>query len=349
MSLRTAIVTLLCCLSALVALPAAAPAALPTAAPALKKGDKAGVCIAQTVKNGKLVPLRRSIYRYRFVRISKGRNKGRFRRKILLVSAQVKTSCITQCVQLRQKGGALQPVFRVRRVWVREPSRGRLVNVKRLRRVWLLGPCASLPSIEKLGTPVTVTALANSTLTFDFTAFKRDSPITGSLRGYIPGKIVEGADNQVILTSGSLDLGQTTLFADKVCGGQVSDSIRTGEPSRLKLDDGRQSTITMMANGKLDATTYMVLQLPLELRNGDDGCAKPYVTTGYSTASETIRLSGTVGPTGLAQVPMRMAPADIDLVGCLTPGVTTQPCNGFQVPLPSTVSMNLQLAVVAND
>ena len=348
MSPRTTTFTLLCCASLLFALPAAAPAAIPTAAPALKKGDKSGICVAQTVKNGKLVPLRRSLYRYRFARIAKGRNKGRFRRTIIQVTVQVKTSCITQCVQLRQKGDSLQPTYRVRRIWVREPSRGRLVMVKRLRRVWLLGPCASLPSIEALGTPVTVSVLDKSLLTYDFSAFKREAPVTGRLRGYVPGKLIDKADNQVILTSGTLDLGRTTLFTDRVCGGQPSDSIRTGEPSRLRLDPGRQSRLTLGQNGTVNALAYMVLDLPLELRNGDDGCTRPYITTGYSTASEAIRLAGSVGTQGLAQVPLKMAPADIDLLGCLSPGVTTQPCNGFEIPLPATVSMSLAVSVVAD-
>jgi hypothetical protein len=337
----------LCCAAALALVPATAQAAIPTAAPALKKGDPSGVCIAQILKKGKLVPLKQSVYRYRYVRIKRGKNRGKFRRKIILAKAQVKTSCITQCVQLRKKGKALQPVFRTRRVWVREPHRGRLVKVKRLRRVWLLGPCSSLPSIEALGTPVTVSVLDKSSLTFDFSAFKREAPLTGQLKGYIPGKLLSNADNQVILTSGRLDLGRTTMFTDTVCGGQPSDSIRTADPSRLRLNEGRQSTLTLGQNGAVSALTYMVLDLPLELRNGDDGCSKPYVSTGYSTASETVRLTGAVGAQGLAQVPLKMNPVDIDLFGCLSPGSTTQPCNGFEVPLPATVSINLQVAVVA--
>jgi len=357
MSLRTAIfvrgprtacaVALLCCLAVLAALPHFAGAAVPTAAPAVKKGDKAGICIAQTLKNGKLVPLRQSLYRYRYVRIKKGRHKGRFRRKIIQVTVQVRTSCITQCVQLRKKGKSLVPVFRTRRVWVREPHHGRLVRVKRLRRVWLLGPCASLPSIETLGTPVTVTMLDNSQMTFDFSAFKRQGPLTGSLRGYVPGKILPDADNQVILTSGSLNLGKTTMFSDKVCGGQVSDSIRTAEPTTVKLDPGKQSTLVLGQNGTINATTYLVLNIPLELRNGDDGCNKPYITTGYSSASETVNLSGKIGAAGLAQVPVTMPATDLDLVGCLTPGLATQECNGFLLPLPSSVSMSLMVSVVA--
>jgi len=357
MSLRTAIfvrgrraaraLALLCCAALCVALPAAASATIPTAAPSVKKVDKAGICVAQTLKNDKLVPLRQSLYRYRYVKIRKGRHKGRFRRRIIQVRVQVKTSCITQCVQLRKKGQSLVPVFRTRRVWVREPHRGRLVRVKRLRRVWLLGPCASLPSIETLGTPVTITLLDNSQMTFDFSAFKRQGPLTGALRGYVPGKILPDADNQVILTSGSFNLGKTTMFSDKVCGGAVSDSIRTAEPTTVHLDPGKQSTLILGQNGTLNAKTFLVLDIPLELRNGDDGCGKPYITTGYSSASETVNLSGKIGAAGLSQVPVSMPATDLDLVGCLTPGLATQECNGFQLPLPSTVSMSLMVSVVA--
>ena len=83
-------------------------AAIPTAAPALKKGDKSGVCIAQILQKGKLVPLKQSVYRYRYVRIKRGRNRGKFRRKIIQARVQVRTACITQCVQLRKKGKALR-------------------------------------------------------------------------------------------------------------------------------------------------------------------------------------------------------------------------------------------------
>lgn len=353
-AIRRALVTAVLALAGVAALLAgmpavAAAAAIPHAAPALKKGDKAGICVAQTVKNGKLVPLRQSVYRYRYVRITKGRHKGRFRRTIVQVREQVKTSCLTQCVQLRKKGKTMQPTYRVRRIWVREPKRGKLVKVKRLRRVWLLGPCASLPSIEKLGAPVTITLLPGSQMTFDFSAFKRESPLSGTLHGYVPGKLLDEADNQVILTSGTLSVAKTTMFTDKVCGGQVSDSIRTGEPGRLKLDPGRQSAVTLAKNGRVSVLSYMVLDLPFELRNGDDGCGKPYITTGYTTANETVRLSGSVGQQGLAQVPLKMPAADFDLLGCLSPGFSTQPCNGFEIPLPATLTMGLSVSIVAKD
>ena len=66
----------------------------------------------------------------------------------------------------------------------------------------------------------------------------------------------------------------------------------------MQLDPGKQSTLTLGQNGTLNAKTYLVLDLPLELRNGDDGCAKPYITTGYSSASETVNLSGKIGAAG---------------------------------------------------
>jgi len=349
-ALRAVVLALGCGAVLLAAGAASAPAApIPHAAPAIKKDDKSGICIAQTVRKGKLVPLRQSIYRYRYRRITKGRNKGRFRRSIVLVNAQVKTSCLTQCVQLRKRGTTMQPTYRVRRIWVSEPKHGKLVKVKRLRRVWLLGPCASLPAIEKLGAPVTITMLPGSLMTFDFSAFKREAALSGTLHGYVPGKLIDEADNQVILTSGTLNVARTTMFTDKVCGGQVSDSIRTGEPGRLKLDPGRQSAITLGKNGTVSLLGYMVLDLPFELRNGDDGCDKPYITTGYSTANETVRLRGALGKQGLAQVPLKMPAADFELLGCLSPGFSTQPCNGFEIPLPATLTMGLSVSIVAKD
>ena len=149
-----------------------------------------------------------------------------------------------------------------------------------------------------------MSVLDKSPLTFDFSAFKRQAPLTGQLRGYVPGKLLDDADNQVILTSGRFDLGRTTMFTrHRLRRPAVRTRSAPPIPSRLKLDETRQSTLTLGQNGTVNALTYMVLDLPLELRNGDDGCSKPYVSTGYSTASETVRLTGSVGAQGLAQVP----------------------------------------------
>ncbi len=240
------------------------------------------------------------------------------------------------------------PVFRTRRVWVREPHRGRLVKVKRLRRVWLLGPCASLPSIETLGTPVTVNLLDQSALTFDFSAFKRVSPLTGSLRGYVPGKLLSDADNQVILTSGSFQLGKTTMFSDKVCGGQPSDSIRTGDPSTLKLDPGKQSTLTLGKNGALTRRHLRRAEPPA------------------GTAQRRRRLRQALHHDGVLDRDRDDAPDRHDRRSGSRPGagedarVGHRParlpeprgddgaCNGFQVPLPATISLSLQVAVVAD-
>ena len=45
----------------------------------------------------------------------------------------------------------------------------------------------------------------------------------------------------------------------------------------------------------MTSTAYTKIQLPLELRNDDDGCNKPYITTGYSEFTQTFFLKGKVG------------------------------------------------------
>ena len=35
-----------------------------------------------------------------------------------------------------------------------------------------------------------------------------------------------------------------------------------------------------------------MIRLPLELRNDDDGCDKPYITTGYTEFNQTFFLKG---------------------------------------------------------
>jgi hypothetical protein len=188
--------------------------------------------------------------------------------------------------------------------------------------------------------------LDDSIAGLDFGAFKRDAPVRGSLKGFVPGGIHLGTDFQITLTSGDIKLDPTAIFIDDDCNGQVSAAIRTGTPTTVTLDKSRTSTSTVLANGTVTATAYTVVHLPLELRNDDTGCDKPYITTGYTDWKQTFFLKGKLDPKlALAKLKLVSAPDLIDVPSCLSPGVTTSPCNGFAIPIPVQLSTQLYVAI----
>ena len=83
----------------------------------------------------------------------------------------------------------------------------------------------------------------------------------------------------------------------------------------------------------------------LELRNDDAGCNDPFITTGYSEFKHTFFFRGKVGPAGLVKLQVSSPPDTLNVVACLTPGTPTQPCNGFQVPIPILVSTKLTVRI----
>jgi hypothetical protein len=181
----------------------------------------------------------------------------------------------------------------------------------------------------------------------DFGAFVRDAQVKGTLTGFIPGGYKLNQDNQINLTRANLTLGQTDVFIDDDCkGGIVSPAIRTGTPTNILLDPTHQSISTLTAAGTVTATAYTKIQLPLDLRNDDDGCDKPYITTGYSEFTQTFFLKGKIEKgVGLARLTLTSPPDPLDVIACLSAGSPTSPCSGFQIPLPIIVSTRLLVNV----
>jgi hypothetical protein len=299
-----------------------------------------GNCTALILsREGKLVTLFTRVYKYKFVKIKKGANKGRFQRKIVRVKVGVRIACSKQCVQVKKKKGKYQSIYTIKKVKVKIKKRGRIVTVKRRARVYKFGSCKNLPSAQELGVPVKVTVLPGSYALLDFGSFTRQAAISGTLRGFIPGRFKPNTDIQVTLTKAALSVGTTNVFIDDACNGQVSAAIRTGNPTRVLLDSGKTSTTTLFASGTATAIVYTRIQLPLDLRNEDTGCNDPYVTTGYGEFTQTFFFRGKVGPKGLLALQVSSPPDILSVVACLAPGIPTQPCNGFQVPIPIMVSV----------
>jgi len=314
---------------------AAAPTRVPDAA-------ASATCVAQILRNGKLVALTTLTYRYKFVRIKGSKN---FKKIIVRVKVSVRVSCAKQCVAVVKKRGKYVNVYSIKTIKVKLKKRGRIVTAKRRGRVYKFADCKTLPSPQELGTPVKITVLPGSSALLDFGSFQRQASVSGTLRGFVPGKIQLRSDIQINLTSGSLSLGQTPVFIDDACNNQVSASIRTGSPTTVSLDPTRQSTSTLLASGTVTAIAYTAIHLPLELRNEDTGCDKPYITTGYSNFTQTFFLRGRVGAGGLTKLTLTSPPDTLDVIACLAPGIPTQPCGGFQIPLPILVSTNLTVSV----
>jgi hypothetical protein len=224
-------------------------------------------------------------------------------------------------------------------------KRGRIVKVKRRARVYKYTDCANLPSAEALGTPVRIDILPGSYALLDFGSFTRQAAVGGNVRGFLPGKFKPNSDLQLSLTKGNVTVAPTPVFIDDDCNGQVSTSLRSGNPTRVLIDETKQSTSTLLASGTATAIFYARIQLPLEMRNDDTGCNDPFITTGYSEFKHTFFFRGKVGPAGLVKLQVSSPPDTLNVVACLTPGVPTQPCNGFQVPIPIIVSTKITVRI----
>jgi hypothetical protein len=328
-----------CLVAFLAALPSSARSASPTSSPSA--GAAAAKCVAQIRKGNKLVPVYQKTYVYKYVKV---KGTGKFQRVVKQVRRKVKVSCSKQCVVMKKKKKKLRPVYVVKRVKVKIKRGNRILTVKRRKRVYKYGRCPASSS-NSLGVPVKISVLPGSYANLDFGAFQRQAPVSGVFKGFIPGKIQLNSDTQVTLTGGQLTLDPTAVFIDDVCNGTVSAAIRTGNPTTVGLDPTRTSVATLFASGTVTSTAYTLIHLPLELRNDDDGCDKPYITTGYSDFTQTFFLKGKVGDGGLTSLTLTSAPDTLDVVACLAPGQPTQPCNGFQIPLPILVSTKLKVAI----
>ena len=328
-----------CLVAFLAALPSSALSASPTASPTA--GAAAAKCVAQIRKGNKLVPVYEKTYVYKYVHKT---GSSAYKRVAKRVRRKVKVSCAKQCVVMKKKKKKLRPVYVTKRVRVKIKRGNKILTVKRRKRVYKYGRCPASSS-NSLGVPVRISILPGSYANLDFGAFQRQAPVSGTFKGFIPGKIQLNSDTQVTLTGGSLTLDPTAVFIDDACNGDVSSSIRTGNPTTVGLDPTRTSVATLFASGTVTSTAYTIIRLPLDLRNDDDGCDKPYITTGYSEFSQTFFLKGKVGDGGLTSLTLTSAPDTIDVVACLSPGQPTQPCNGFQIPLPILVSTKLKAAI----
>jgi hypothetical protein len=313
---------------------------------AIAHAAQSGSCAAQILnREGNFSTLRVTSYKYKFVKIKKGKNKGKYKRKIVKYRPAVKVSCARQCVAVAKKKGKYVNVYTVKKVKRKVRKRGKIVTVKKRARVYKFTDCANLPTAEALGTPVKIDLLPGSYALLDFGSFTRQATVSGNVRGYIPGKFKPNTDIKVFLTKSNVTVGTTPVFIDDDCNNQVSTSLRTGQPTRVLLDTTKESSSTLLASGTATAIVSVRIQLPLELRNDDSGCNDSYIRTGYSEFTHTFFFRGKVGPAGLVKLQVSSPQDTLSVVACLTPGTPTQPCNGFQVPVPILISTKLTVKI----
>jgi len=300
--------------------------------------------------SGKKVVFRVRVYRYKYVRRHGARVRTIVRRKVALRGSCVKRRA---CVKIKVTAAArVRIVYARKRVWVRV-KRGNKLVMRRLRRqVPVLGRCVKPDtSLAALGVPVRITILPPSKALLDFGAFQRETPIAGSLKGYSPQpKIDLKEDVPIVLTSATVALGSTPIYIDQECAGRATPSLRTGRGASARLDGSRSSTSMLSASGAITATTFLTVRLPLELRDGEAGCDKPYIDTQYSEWPFRLSLAGRLDPrTGLTKLHLTSAPtvaANLSL--CLNPGLQTEPCTGFQIPLPIPIATDVYVKVELN-
>ena len=307
----------------------------------------ATTCTAKIQKGNKLVDVYERYYKYAFKKIKKSK---KYKKVIVRARRKMRVSCSRQCVRTKKKKGKLYPVYKTVKKTVTVKKRNRLVKVKKKVRVYVFQKCPNLSGSSSSGTPVKVTILNGSIANLDFGAFKRQMPLSGTLQGFIPGGYKLSQDNQILFSRANIGLGQTDVFIDDDCnGGQVSAAIRTGNPTTASLDPTKQSTSTVLASGGVTAVINTTIKLPLEMRNDDNGCNKPYITTGYTEFDKTFFLKGKIEKgTGLTKLKLTSAPDPLDVEACLSPGPPTTPCNNsvFTVPIPVIVDLATLVKVV---
>jgi hypothetical protein len=341
---RLALIPLvLIALLAAVAIPSAHGA---TAGAAAKK-----TCIVHRyTAAGKKVVFRVSVYRYKKVRRHGKRVRIIVKRKVALRGSCSPTRA---CVRVKVSGGKATALYARRRVLTRVKRGNQLVMRRVVTRVPVLGKCvkpSSSPDAD-LGVPLRITVLPGSFVHMDFGAFQRDAPITGTIKGYSPQlKIDITKDIPVVLTDGTIAIGSTPIYIDGDCGGRQTASLRTGKSAVAVLDGSKESTGLLSTTGAVTANTFLQVRLPLELRDGETGCDKPYIDTQYSSWPLHVTLAGKIDPkTGLTKLHLTSAPVlATDLSICLNPGLQSEPCTGYLIPLPIYLAADVLVRVDLN-
>ena len=265
--------------------------------------------------------------------------------KTKVIKVKIKGKTVKKRVPLTKIVTVKKRVFVYKTVIKKVKGKKKKVKVK----VPKLGPCKKKKNSSTTGVPVLITLTDASVAHIDFGGFQRDFPLSGQLKGFIQGKgFVLGQDNQIQLTSGKILLAPTGVFIDDVCNGQVSDAIRTDEDSFVELDQGTTgNTITVAPDSKVTGLLHTRVQTALDLRNDDNGCNNPYITTGWTDFQLPLFIKGKLGATkeGLTTTITTGETVLDELSACLAPGPPDLACNGFAIPFPGILTSDITTIV----
>jgi hypothetical protein len=269
-----------------------------------------------------------------------------------------------QCVVKKKNSkGKLVTVYQTKVVKKKVRKNGKLVTVKK--RVYVykyvtktvkgkkkrvkvkvpkMGPCKTNHTTSS-GVPVSIAIGDPSVAHLDFGGFQRDAALSGTAKGFIVGKGFQlGQDNQIQLTSLHLNLAPTGIFIDDVCNGEVTDSIRTDPNTFVELDEGSTGNqVNVAANSSITGLLHVRVQAALDLRNDDDGCDKPYFTTGWTDFTLPLFVKGTLSANSKGIVSTLSTGETVlsDLSACLAPGDPNLPCDGFAIPFPAILTSKI--------
>jgi hypothetical protein len=314
-----------------------------------KKAKKRRLCTVRRLVAGRLRVVYVPRYAYKRIRID-----GQRRRVIVRRRVPLKAPCTKSCAVTRR--GKI--VFTRKKMKILVPARvnGELRLVRRKKRVKFpkLQACPRTRRGETvLGTPLTITLRDGSIGELDFSAFQRTTDLTGSVRGYILGRfdITKLTDDvNFTLTGGRIGFASTPVFIDDECNGEVTAAIRTNADSFAVVDTRRESTgVLEGGNGRIQSVVRLRLRVPLDLRNDDDGCNAPYITTGYTETPISVGLVGALDfSRGVIGINVHSGQQLLsDFTACVSPGNPTQPCRQFAIPFPfflkTTVVGDLEL------
>jgi hypothetical protein len=297
-----------------------------------KKKARKRTCRVRRLVGGRLRYVTHRVWRYKTVR-----RGGRRVRVIVRKRVAFRTSCKRRCVLTRNGKVVYRRVRKKVLVPRRVNGRRRLVRVRKRVKVPRLVVCTGDRNDTILGTPITITLTEGSVGLLDFGAFIREAPLRGSVRGFIPGRFDISAltdDVTFTLTRGRIEVQPVGIFIDDECGGEVSAAIRTSPDTHVDLDQSRESTGTLFADsGRIQSIVRVLLIAPLELRNGEQGCTAPYITTGYTQTPIRLSLNGKLSFSGSLGVNLSSGEQLLDeFDACIDPGDPTEPCDGFAIP-----------------
>jgi hypothetical protein len=204
----------------------------------------------------------------------------------------------------------------------------------------------------EVSTPVKVDLLPGSYATVDIPAVPlpggyvipgmpvtRTLPISGRLKGNIPGGYEIGKDNPVNLTEMNVAIGASDILSDPGCGG--AGTLRLNPASKAMLDTATPSVGMVLQTAKVTSSVHALMRLAFDSRT-QAGCDAPLVTMGSAETVLPVTLEGMIEKaTGLTALTMDGPSVPLSVAVCLTPGAADQPCTTPPVAYPATIDIHV--------